>query len=110
MTNQNYKAANPEDEYFARENAERLRKLHFEEQSRMQSAERAALRASHGGRCANCGALMVPEQAGEVRILHCPSCGGAFLQKASWEFMHAHAEPHSVMGAVLNWFKSANKP
>ena len=76
----------------------------------MQSAERAALKASHGGRCANCGALMVPEMAGEVSILHCPACGGAFLPRVSWEFLHAHAEPSSVMGAVLNWFRSANKP
>jgi uncharacterized OB-fold protein len=110
MTKSNQKPGKEEKEYFAREDAERLRRLHAEEQARMQSAERAALKASHGGRCANCGALMVPEQAGQVMILHCPACGGAFLPQASWEFMHAHAEPHSVMDAVLNWFKSANKP
>jgi uncharacterized protein len=110
MKNPNNKYGNLEDEYFAREDAERLRRLHFEEQSRMQEMDRTALRASHGGRCANCGALMVPEQAGEVRILHCPACGGAFLPKAAWEFLHEHVEPHSVMDAVLNWFRSANKP
>jgi hypothetical protein len=110
MTTTDHKPGNQEDEYFAREDAERLRRLHREEQDRMQGNERAALKASHGGRCANCGALMVPEQAGGVRILHCPACGGAFLDKASWEFLHAHAEPHSVMEAVLNWFRSANKP
>ena len=53
---------------------------------------------------------MVPEQAGEVGILHCPACGGAFLDKAAWDYIHTHAEPHTVMGSVLNWFKSANKP
>jgi hypothetical protein len=110
MTNTNFKPGQQEDEYFAREDAERLRALHAAEQARMQGNDRAALKASHGGRCANCGALMVPEQAGQVMILHCPACGGAFLPKASWDFMHAHAESHSVMGAVLNWFKSANKP
>jgi hypothetical protein len=106
----NQKPSDPEDEYFAREDAERLRKLHAEEQARLLAHERAALRQAHQGRCSNCGALMVPEQLGEVRILHCPACGGAFLTKQMWEFIHAHAEPHSVMGAVLNWFKSANKP
>jgi len=99
-----------ENEYFARENAERIRKLHWEEQARLQTHEFAALKAAHRGRCSNCGALMVPEQAGKVRILHCPACGGAFLEKESWAFIHADAEPHTVMDAVLNWFKSANKP
>jgi hypothetical protein len=106
----NQKPGNPEDEYFVREDAERLRQLHFEEMARLQTHERETLRQAHSGRCSNCGALMVPEQAGAVRILHCPACGGAFLDKAAWDFMHGHDEPHTVMGAVLNWFKSANKP
>jgi hypothetical protein len=109
MTTDN-KRSNNEEEYFKREDAERLRKLHAEEQARMRSSEREALRLQHRGRCSQCGALMVPEQAGEVQVLHCPACGGAFLDRQAWEYMHAHAEPHTVMGAVLNWFKAANKP
>jgi hypothetical protein len=104
------KPSNQEEEYFKREDAERLRKLHAEEQARMQRSEREVLKRQYGGRCANCGALMIPEQAGQLHILHCPACGGAFLDKSAWEFLHAHAEPHTVMGSVLNWFKSANKP
>jgi hypothetical protein len=106
----NQKPGNPEDEYFAREDAEHIRKLHAEELKALAASEREALRKKYGGRCANCGALMVPEQAGEVRLLHCPNCGGAFLQKSTWEFIHSHQEPHTVMGAVLNWFKGTNKP
>ena len=104
------KPSHEEDEYFLREDAERLRKLHAEEMGRLKRSEREALRQQHAGRCSGCGALMVPERAGEVRILHCPACGGAFLDQSAWEYMHEHTEPHTVMGAVLNWFKSANKP
>ena len=104
------KPSSQEEEYFKREDAERLRKLHAEEQARMKAGEREALREKHAGRCSQCGALMVPEQAGEVRVLHCPACGGAFLDKKAWDYMHAHEEPHTVMGSVLNWFKAANKP
>ena len=104
------KPSNAEDEYFAREDAERLRKLHHEEQKRLLQGEKDALRRLHAGRCSSCGALMVPEQAAGVRFLHCPACGGAFLDKAAWDSLHGHAEPHKVMGAVLNWFKAANKP
>ena len=109
MTN-DQKPSNQEDEYFVREDQERLRKLHAEEQSRMQQGERDALRKAHAGRCSGCGATMVPEKAGEVTILHCPACGGAFLEKRAWDFMHGHDDSHSVMSSVLNWFRAANKP
>jgi hypothetical protein len=105
------KPSHVEDEYFVREDAERLRKLHYEEQKRLRQGEKDALRQLHAGRCSSCGALMVPERVGGVRILHCPACGGAFVDKATWDFLHAHGEPpHRVIDAVLNWFKSANKP
>src|SRR5437764_9844087 len=99
-----------EDEYFAREDAERLRKIHYDEQRRLAEGEKQKLRALHQGRCAQCGAQLVPEMVGGVKIQHCPACGGAFLDKRAWETLHSHAEPQSVMGAVLNWFRSANKP
>ena len=99
------KTTENEDEYFAREDAERLRKLHAEEQARLAQHEKDALRTLHAGRCSNCGAMMVPEKAGAVQILHCPACGGAFLDRRAWEFMHQHAEPHRIVEAVLNWFR-----
>src|SRR5438067_476477 len=46
------KASNQEDEYFARENAERLRKLHAEEQARLKQSEQDALRKKPACRCA----------------------------------------------------------
>jgi len=99
-----------EDEYFAREDAERVRKLHHEEQRRLKGDEKEALRKLHQGRCSECGAQLVPEMAGTVVVYHCPACGGAFLPRRSWETLDSAAEPHSVMASVLNWFKSANKP
>jgi uncharacterized protein len=104
------KPSTAEDEYFAREDAERLRKLHYEELKRLRQNEREALRKLHDGRCSKCGALMVPEQAGMVQFLHCPACGGAFLSKATWDHIQSHENSHKVIEAVLNWFKSANKP
>ena len=56
------KPSEQEEEYFVREDAERLRKLHAEEQARLKQSEKDALRRLHEGRCANCGALMVPER------------------------------------------------
>lgn len=104
------KPSEQEEEYFVREDAERLRKLHAEEMARLKASDKEALRKLHAGRCAACGALMVPERVAGTTFLHCPACGGAFLDRASWDYMHGHAEPHSVMGSVLNWFKPAGKP
>jgi uncharacterized protein len=104
------KPSTVEEEYFVREDAERIRKLHYEEMRRLAQSEREALRALHKGRCAECGAQLVPELVNEVKIQHCPNCGGAFLGKRAWDILHTHAEPHSVMSAVLNWFRAANKP
>jgi predicted RNA-binding Zn-ribbon protein involved in translation (DUF1610 family) len=104
------KPSHTEDEYFAREDAERLRRMHFEEQRRLKQSEKAALAALHKGRCSGCGAQLVPEQVAGIVVQHCPSCGGAFLSKQAWEAVQTHAEPHTVMGAVLNWFRAANKP
>ncbi|HEY6050244.1 MAG TPA: zf-TFIIB domain-containing protein [Thermoanaerobaculia bacterium] len=104
------KPSTQEEEYFVREDAERLRKLHYEEQRRLAEHEKEALRRLHAGRCSQCGAQLVPERVGEIVVQHCPACGGAFLDRRAWEFLHSHAEPHSVMNAILNWFRSANKP
>ncbi len=99
-----------EEEYFAREDAERLRKLHADEQSSLRQSQKDALRNLHQGRCSNCGAQLVPEQVSGLVIQHCPACGGAFLDKRAWDTLHAHAAPHTVMGDVLNWFKAGSKP
>ena len=104
------KPSTAEDEYFAREDAESLRRLHYEEMKRLRESEREALRKLHHGRCSECGALMVPEQESMVQFLHCPACGGAFLSKAAWNHIQSHENSHKVVEAVLNWFKSANKP
>jgi len=99
-----------EDEYFAREDAERLRKLHFEEVRRLAEHEKEELRRLHHGRCAECGMQLVPETGAGILIHHCPNCGGAFLPRRSWEALHKTVEAHGMMAvveAVLNWFRAA---
>ena len=50
MMSTDNKPSNQEEEYFKREDAERLRKLHAEEQARMQKSEREVLKRQYGGR------------------------------------------------------------
>ena len=103
-----------EDEYFVREDAERIRQLHLEEMRRLKEHEREELRRLHHGHCSECGWLVVPEKLGEVAVFHCLNCGGAFLPRSSWEKLHKAAESHglqAVIDSVLNWFRPvAHKP
>ena len=103
-----------EDEYFVREDAERIRQLHYEEMRRLKEHEKEELRRLHQGHCSECGMLMVPERVGDIVLYHCLNCGGAFLPRRSWEALHKASEPHgfmAVVNAVLNWFRPvAYKP
>ena len=100
-----------EDEYFVREDAERIRQLHLEEMRRLQEHEKEERRQLHEGHCPGCGMLLVPEKIGDVVLHHCLSCGGAFLPRKSWEALHKADEQHPIVEAVLNWFRSvAYKP
>ena len=100
-----------EDEYFVREDAERIRQLHYQEIRRLKEHEKEERRRQHQGYCPECGMLLVPEKIGDIVLHHCPSCGGAFLPRSSWEVLHKAGEQHPIMDAVLNWFRSvANKP
>src|SRR2546430_10594582 len=96
------KPSTTEDEYFAREDAERLRKLHYEELKRLQQSEREALRKLHHGRCSECGALMVPEQAGMGPGPPCPAWRRAVLSKAAPEHKPPHQKPHTDVPDVLH--------
>jgi len=49
------KASDTEEEYFARENAERLRKLAAEQKKSLADSEREKLRKLHHMRCPKCG-------------------------------------------------------
>jgi predicted RNA-binding Zn-ribbon protein involved in translation (DUF1610 family) len=99
-----------EDEYFVREDAERIRQLHLQEVRRLKEHEKEELRRLHHGHCAECGVLVLPEKVADVAIFHCPNCGGAILPRSSWEKLHRATEPHglrTVVDAVLNWFRGA---
>jgi len=99
-----------EDEYFAREDAERIRQLHYDEIRRLKEHEKDERRHLHQGHCSECGMRLVPEKIEEVIVYHCLSCGGAFLPRRSWETLHKSAA-HGAVDAVLNWFRqAANTP
>ena len=97
-----------EDEYFAKESVEKLRKLHKELVKQMGKKELDAAKAQFSNRCPNCGLEMqkLPSYKG-VTLLRCFNCGGAFVPAEAAEQIakHSQAKEHAVVDAILNWLK-----
>jgi protein-arginine kinase activator protein McsA len=95
-----------EDEYFAKENVEKLRRLHQQEVDKLDGAKKAQLKAEFSNRCPSCGLTMqqLPSYQG-VTLLRCFQCGGAFVPPEASRHLvvKSAAKEHAVVEAILNW-------
>lgn len=98
------KPSGPEEEYFARLEAERRRKLAEERQATMQEDERQQQRTLHFMKCPKCGMQLEEIAFGDVRVDKCFSCEGMWLDKGELETIQTK-EPGFV-GRLLNVFRS----
>ena len=90
------KPSRNEDEYFAREEHERLARLRAKE-----AADRvAAERKSHHLRCPKCGATLQSEHFHGVQVERCPEDGGIWLDAGEIDLLMKH-EDHSVLRRVF---------
>ena len=97
-----------EDEYFAREDAEKLRKLAHEVKKETQAAEQARLKALHWMRCPKCGMQMNEVKMGGVDVDVCFSCNGLFLDRADLSRIR-DAQHRGVVEEFLHWFAPETK-
>lgn len=100
------KPSNTEDEYFAREDIEKKRKLALEQSRTMAEAEKERLKQLHFMHCPKCGMQLQTVKQGNVEMDSCFNCGGVFFDKGELEALiekREHAAP--VIEAILNWFK-----
>lgn len=79
------KPSEREDEYFARQELERRRKLAEEQRARLQQEEREKARALHFMKCPKCGMQLEEIEFGGVRIDKCFGCEGVWLDKGELE-------------------------
>lgn len=70
-----------EDEYFARQEAERRLKLAKERQAHLLAEERERQRVLHLMKCPKCGMQLEEIAFGDVRVDKCFSCEGLWLEK-----------------------------
>ena len=75
----------PEDEYFAKVEAEKKRKLAEEIQQQLNEEERLHLKEKHWMRCPKCGMELHPVVFKGITIDKCFGCHGVFLDDGELE-------------------------
>ena len=99
-----YLPAKPnEDEYFARQEAERGRVLADERQSRLLIEERERERELHSMKCPKCGMQLEEITFAEVRVDRCSSCEGVWLDEG--ELALIQQKESGFIGKMLSVFR-----
>jgi hypothetical protein len=79
------KPSSNEEEYFARQETERKRKLADDQRARIEQEERERRRALHHMKCPKCGMDLQEINAGDVHVDKCFSCEGIWLDAGELE-------------------------
>lgn len=103
-----HKPSSAEEEYFAREEAEKKRKLALEVKRQTAAGELERLKREHWMRCPKCGFELHSLRMRNVDVDACMNCGGMWLDKGELEKVQKQPMPGAV-AAFLNWFKEERK-
>lgn len=83
------KPSGAEEEYFVRQEAERMRRLVEERRASMQAEEREQQKALHFMKCPKCGTDLEEITFGGVHVDKCFNCEGMWLDKGELEAIQA---------------------
>jgi hypothetical protein len=98
------KPSENEEEYFARQEAERRRKVAEERQAKLIEEERERERALHFMKCPKCGMQLEEIAFGDVQVDKCFSCEGIWLDQGELE--RIQTKEAGFMGRLLSAFRS----
>jgi uncharacterized C2H2 Zn-finger protein len=96
----NPKPSKNEEEYFARENAERLQEM----RARLDAMHAEAERRMHIMRCPRCGGHLKHQVHHHVRIEVCPDCGGTWLDKGELALLE-HVDKSNIRRFMRDVFR-----
>jgi uncharacterized C2H2 Zn-finger protein len=92
------KPSRNEDEYFARQNLEKIHEMRVKLDAERKNAERQA----HLNKCPRCGADLKEQHAELVKIDECPDCGGIWLDKGELDQLRRVNSARGASGGVLS--------
>ncbi len=81
------KPSNPEDEYFAKEEQEKLKKLRVQLDAERKKQRDEQLRSAHWMKCPKCGHDMKEVMLRDIAVDMCKNCGGIFFDKGELELL-----------------------
>jgi Zn-finger nucleic acid-binding protein len=102
------KPSRNEDEYFAQQNAELLRK----QREKMEAAAAEAERKTHYMKCPKDGHDLLSSEYQGVQIETCPHCGGMWLDAGELEIVAKEDRPAlmtRVLSEALSAFRGSDK-
>jgi uncharacterized protein with PIN domain len=98
------KPSNQEEEYFAREEIEKKRKLALQQAAELAAKQKAERKALHFMKCPKCGMDLHRLEKGKVEIDTCFNCGGTWLDKGELEALVKEGfHGPGLMEAILNF-------
>jgi Zn-finger nucleic acid-binding protein len=104
-----HKPSNQEEEYFAREEVEKKRRIALKQAEELEQKTKDELKQLHFMKCPKCGMDLHTIKRGHVDIDTCFHCNGVWLDQGELEELSKHGMNESragaVMRAVLNIFK-----
>jgi predicted RNA-binding Zn-ribbon protein involved in translation (DUF1610 family) len=103
------KPSHSEDEYFAREEALKLQRLHKEKMKDSTEAEREARKQAHWMKCPKCGWDLETLRYRDVEVEKCLSCGVMVLDDGELEKLGGAAEESSWLGDFFTLFRGSDK-
>jgi ribosomal protein L37AE/L43A len=87
-----------EDEYFARENAELVKKM----RERLDAERIAQERQKHYMKCPKCGADLAERAFGQVKVDVCPECDGIWLDKGEMDVLRQLDTSRGAVGRIMS--------
>ncbi len=90
------KPSDSEEEYFKKQEIERLRRTRAEAKAQMAAGERAQLKELHWMRCPKCGLELTEIDYRGVKVDTCFACGGMFLDQGEIDKILEFEEPGTL--------------
>ncbi len=99
------KPSDQEEEYFLRQEAEKLKALAEKNRQELEAAEHQKLKELHWMRCPKCGMELTEITYRGVAIDKCFSCGGVYLDDGELEQVAEHESEGGVFSGLSKIFK-----
>ena len=99
------KPSSEEEEYFAKEEANRLHTLAVERKRQTEAAEAEKLKQAHWMHCPKCGFELHTLQFKGLQIDRCFHCGGTWLDSGELERLGGQQPGADLLHQVIGLFK-----